>query len=876
MKMKKLLLSSLLLLVVQMAMAQATRKFGGKVLDESGQPVVGANIYFPTLQKGTVTDVEGLFGFEGLPAGSLKVRFSSIGFLTKEQDIDLTVGDVSGFVVTLGEQSLFLEDIVVTGVTNAQSKLESSVSISTVRTEEIQKAAPRTTAEIFRSIPGIRAEASGGDGNTNITVRGVPLSTGGSKYLQLQEDGLPVFQFGDIAFATSDIFLRADQTVGRIEAIRGGSASTMATNSPAGIINFISKTGAIEGGSLTTSMGIDYQNFRTDFNYGAPINKGLYFHVGGFYRTGEGPRKAGYNANNGGQFKANLTKEFEKGYARIYLKVLDDRAAAYMPAPVEVSGTNDKPTYRSLANFNVQRGSLLSPELLETFALDGNNSVLRTNVSDGMRAASKSVGVELSFDLGNDWKFESRGKAAFNSGSFVAPFPALAGSRGTVLPQIGTAIGQDLANATLSYAVGGGTYTGNEVMAIHMFNTRLNNFNNYMNDLQLKKKIGNTNLTFGLYKSIQQINMDWLFTSHLTTLEGEHPRALNITTASGTNLSNRGIYAYSAALWGNFKRQMDLHYDITAPYFAAGSKLSEKLSVDGSIRYDLGRVRGSYTGNVQKPHDMNGDGVISPNEQSVSAFNYAAAAPVNYKFDYVSYSVGFNYLITNGSAVFARYSSGGSARADRLVGTPNILADGSARGTFDRLDQAELGYKLSHKIGSFFVTGFYARTKENGDYEITSGRIIQNSYRAYGVEFESVVYPVKGLSLRSTFTYTHARILDGAAEGKTPRRQAPWIYAVTPTYEKGGFAFGFSAIGTTRAYTQNTNELVMPGYVYINPFINYQINDSMRASLNANNIFNVMGFTEAEEAAIVNGTTNVIRARAITGRTISASLTFSF
>ena len=67
---------------------------------------------------------------------------------------------------------------------------------------------------------------------------------------------ISILAFNDIAFATSDIFMRADQSVGRIEAIRGGSASTLASNSPAGIINFPN--------SISASMG--YQDEFFNFN----------------------------------------------------------------------------------------------------------------------------------------------------------------------------------------------------------------------------------------------------------------------------------------------------------------------------------------------------------------------------------------------------------------------------------------------------------------------------------------------------------------------------------------------------------------------------------------------------------------------------------
>ena len=86
-----------------------------------------------------------------------------------------------------------------------------------------------------------------------------PIASGGAKFLQLQEDGLPVLEFGDITFGNADIFLRADLNLSSVEAIRGGSASTFSSNSPGGVLNLISKTGEQEGGALQFGAGLDYQ-----------------------------------------------------------------------------------------------------------------------------------------------------------------------------------------------------------------------------------------------------------------------------------------------------------------------------------------------------------------------------------------------------------------------------------------------------------------------------------------------------------------------------------------------------------------------------------------------------------------------------------------
>ena len=188
---------------------------------------------------------------------------------------------------------LNMERVVVTGTTTGSSKMKTSVSISTIEGDVIKNSAALSAAEVLRAVPGVRAESSGGEGNANITVRGVPVSAGGARYVQIQEDGLPVLQFGDFNFATPDSFVRIDGTLDHLEVVRGGSASTLATNAPGGIVNFITKTGEEKGGHIGISRGLGYDETRYDFDYGAPISDKTRFFIGGSYRTGEGVRNTG-------------------------------------------------------------------------------------------------------------------------------------------------------------------------------------------------------------------------------------------------------------------------------------------------------------------------------------------------------------------------------------------------------------------------------------------------------------------------------------------------------------------------------------------------------------------------------------------------------
>jgi outer membrane receptor protein involved in Fe transport len=849
-------------------------KIVGLISDEDGAPLPFSSVLIIETGKGAVSDLDGKFEISEIEQGIYTLKISQVGYSATKQEAEVKNGETTNLNITLSKDALNLNEVVVTGVTNPVSKLESSVSMTTIKSDVILEQAPANTAELFRTIPGVRSEASAGEGNTNITVRGVPISSGGSKYLQLQEDGLPILQFGDISFGTADIFLRADQTIQRIEAIRGGSASTMASNSPAGIINFISKNGAVAGGSIITNVGLNFDNYRTDFEYGAPIGKDLSFHIGGFFRQGEGPRETGFNANQGGQIKANLTKRFKNGHARIYFKHLNDRTPAFLPMPMQVTGTNSNPNWSSAPGFDALRGTMHSPFFTSNLSTGPAGDLRRSNVMSGMNPISNAVGAEYVTDLGEGWSFESRSRMSFNSGRFVSPFPAEVGDAQTIAESVAGA------GATLMYAdgtpFGSGHQGNNQLMRLHLFDTELNDFNLFANDFKLKKNIDNLDLTFGYYRSVQNISMSWLWNSYLFDVNGVNARPVDVFDQSGTAFSTNGLYAYGTPAWGNLHRAYDTQHSTAAPYLAASYNLNNKWFIDASVRYDIGRVNGSFAEGSARPFDMNGDGVIAPYEQEVYFIDNENRTPVDYTYEYLSLSAGVNYKIDDQQAVFGRYSRGGSAKADRILFQGLPYSGGVNLNALDMIDQAEIGWKRNFKNAALFVTAFYAETTEEGGFELTTQNIIDNNYQAFGLEVEGAIN-YKNFEMRGGLTYTDATITSGTDEGKTPRRQPALMYFAAPTYKiNKNLSLGSTIIGQTGAYTQDVNELWMPGYVFVNGFIRYQITKGLSVALNGNNLFNAFGLTEAEEASIIENTANFVRARAINGRTVGASLIYRF
>lgn len=884
----RLLISFLLSLLVMQAMSQNTATLKGVITDEnSKETLLGTTVFLKGTTTGTTSDLQGAYAIENIAPGKWVVVASFVGYSAQEKEVTLVAGQTLNLDFSLTADALGLDEVVVTGVVNQRSALESSVALTSLKQKFIQEFGAQTTAEIFKTIPGIRVEASGGEGNANIAVRGVPVASGGSKFLQLHEDGLPVLQFGDISFGNADIFLRSDLNVSRIEALKGGSASTLASNSPAGIINFISKTGAVEGGTIATTMGLDYRSVRTDFEYGTPFGKGLSFHIGGFFREGDGTRNPGFTANMGGQIKANLTKQFENGYARVYFKYLNDKTISYLPMPVKATGNADDPTYESIEGFDLTNQTLQSPGFLYVSGVDGSGNGRTRDISDGMHPEVLAFGTEFSFSLGNGWRIKQRARLAQISGTFNSPFPAqvadadqiateLAGAGYTLSYANGANAGLALSAAEIANLNGNGL-----LMRIHTFDVDMTNLNNFTNDVFLTKEIGRMKITGGYYKAYQKIAMNWAWQSYLTDVQGEDgPRLMNVSSADSSYYSVNGLTAYGVPFWGNCcTRGYDMAYSIDAPYANIDFELNEKLTVDASLRYDFGRATGTYLNNYQAEVDVDGDGNISPVEESVTLLDQATPNIVNYDFNYVSYSVGANYKLDNKKAVYARYSKGGRANADRLLYSPFITAEGNTIDglSADEINQGELGFKYRSPKYSLIATAFYTEISEQNE---EFGKIINKTFNTYGLEVEANA-SFNNFNVLAGATFTKAEIkksLNAAEEGNVPRRVPDLMYNINPTYTFGhGKAnVGLSFVGTTKVYAQDDNNVVLPGFVYVNAFIGYNIIPGLNIRLNANNISNTLGFTEMEGDPFVDGSVNYLRARPITGRATTATLTYSF
>ena len=783
-------------------------------------------------------------------------------------------------------------EIFSTGMAKGRDRLDSATSTSALKGEDAQRFGPRPLGDVLRTMAGLRVATGIGEGNNNYTVRGLPLAAGGSKYMQFQEDGLPVLEFGDLFNVATDVYLRNDFTVNAIETIRGGSASTFASNSPGGIVNLISRNGEQEGGRAQFSSGLDFDEKRIDFDYGAKLGENTRIYVGGFYRQGEGVRDIGFTGVRGGQIKANITRTFDGGYVRAYFKLLDDRSPTFAPYAVNITGTDADPVIRSFPGFDLRRDSTLSGFLGPVITLDRNNQPVALPIATGQSAKSHSLGLEAQFEL-DGWTVTNRMRYAVNGGDFSRMFP----NRQNTVSAFAASIGG--AGSTAAYASGplagqaipgGSAINGNGLLSLYFVSfVRARSLDNFTNDLRASKvwEMGGGKLTTtgGLYLATQELDTTWLHTAMIVDAAGGGRTAqVDIFNAAGQPQTLNGYFAFGRES-SLFRRIFDVDYRVLAPYGSVNFHVG-KLAVGGSLRYDTGRVRGQLFGadlgggrQGLTSFDFNRDGTINPAERRTAFLPLDRPAPVDYDYGYLSYSAGVNYRVAESFSVFARYSRGARANADKILFTPIVdpltggVADGDRE---DAVTQIEGGFKLRRNGITVNGTVFHVEAEDknvlNGAANATN-----RSYEAEGVELEGTF--TRGVfNLMLAATYTQAKITEdrvgGVFTGREPRHQPDWVFVAVPQVDLGRFAAGANIVTITGSYAQDSNLLRMPGFTTVGAYVEYEPAENLRLTVSAQNLFDTLGIFEVNQASVPSN--GIGFARAANGRTVQASLRLAF
>ena len=125
---KPLVLLFLLCLFPLGALAQGTVK--GTVIDEAGEPIIGASVVVQGTRTGGITDFNGNFSVQAASNATLVVSY--VGYVTQ----NVSVNGRQNISVTLVEDATTLEDVVVIGYGTQKKKLVTGATVQ-VKGEDI-------------------------------------------------------------------------------------------------------------------------------------------------------------------------------------------------------------------------------------------------------------------------------------------------------------------------------------------------------------------------------------------------------------------------------------------------------------------------------------------------------------------------------------------------------------------------------------------------------------------------------------------------------------------------------------------------------------------------------------------------------------------
>ncbi len=143
----------------------AQTEITGTVVDETGETVIGATVVEKGTTNGTVTDFDGIFTLKVNPGATLV--FSYVGYLNVEMPA------ANGMVVTMKEDALALNEIVVTGYTT-QRKADLTGAVSVVSVTDLVKQNENNPIKAMQGrVPGMNISADGNpSGAATVRIRG--------------------------------------------------------------------------------------------------------------------------------------------------------------------------------------------------------------------------------------------------------------------------------------------------------------------------------------------------------------------------------------------------------------------------------------------------------------------------------------------------------------------------------------------------------------------------------------------------------------------------------------------------------------------------------------------------------------------------------
>lgn len=717
-----------------------------------------------------------------------------------------------------------IEQIVVSGTPGGLgiSKKDASFAVTNIDISQIEILSPKSTADLFKAVPGVWVESSGGESGANVFVRGFPAS-GDAPFLTLSLEGSPVYPAPTLSFLENSTLFRLDETIATMEALRGGPNPVVSNGQPGLTTNFRLKRGSVDTEGLVKYTTSDYGLQRADVVLSGELANDFYYMVGGYIKRSNGVRDAGFNSEEGQQFTINLTKIFSNGELNLYTRQTDDHGTWYLPTPLNVAGVDAN--YTQIGSLNRQA----------TIYYGADNLAKSFDFGDGRGWDGHVSGGSVKLDLDNGWQLVERFSLTDGQANTFGFVPNGAATTLAAVADNGeSATGKVTANL-----YGGDT----PVQQIGRW-VVLKDINAFTNDLALSKSWDSASLSIGYYTATTKAK-DWWSLGN---------QAYYVLASGGEMLDGIACNDSEAGCGWSYDIDSTGDAQTRALYASVNFTFNQDFSGDIGLRRENHQLQYSV--------DEGLDGQITK--------------AVDFDQDKTSWTTGLNYAINDTMAAFVRLNRGYKMPYFDDF-RDNFDAYQSGEDLIKEVSQFELGYKYMTEPFQAYLTLFSNEVKGDAFVRRPGEPAEIFTSEATGLEVDVNYYTDSGLNLNLNATWQDTEITKSLGnQGNETQRQPPWQLRFTPSYgiELGDEQY-LTLYGTISAvddrFGDNANTVVLPGYEKVDLGVIYEPNDRVKVQLAVDNLTDEQGITEGDprNPTAPNG-------RYILPRSIKLSVAYAF
>ena len=250
----------------QAVQQNGNHKVTGRVVDSTGEPLIGATIMVEGTKEGAVTDIDGNFTIN--TTSKAKLVISYVGYTTQT----ILVGDKTTIDVTLKEVANTMNEVVVTALGIKRAEKALSYNVQSVGSNELTR---NKDANFVNSLNGkvagvsISKSASGVGGATRVIMRGAKSIEGDNNVLYVI-DGIPIFNFsggrdsgimGEGRVSSEGIADLNPEDIESISVLAGPSAAALyGSNAANGAILITTKKGKEGRVDISFSSSADFSS----------------------------------------------------------------------------------------------------------------------------------------------------------------------------------------------------------------------------------------------------------------------------------------------------------------------------------------------------------------------------------------------------------------------------------------------------------------------------------------------------------------------------------------------------------------------------------------------------------------------------------------